>query len=206
METKDTGTRAKQRQATEARVLAAARHLFAAQGYDATTIRAIAAEAGVDPSLVIQYFGSKDRLFVQVAADRWDVESMIAGASSRADVIEVLLEAFIASAGDSQEMGSVSVMIRSSLTNPQAAAVTSETLFQDAALRLLQPVAADPDSAGRAELVAAFLLGVVVSRSLLRVEPLASMPADKLKTYLRAAVLAVLEHSEAGRDGETGDD
>ena len=49
--------------ASRAAILAAARALLAARGYDATTIRAVAAEAGVDPAMVMRYYGSKDGLF-----------------------------------------------------------------------------------------------------------------------------------------------
>lgn len=48
---------------TRAAILAAARRRFAADGYERATIRAIAADAYIDPSMVIRYFGSKERLF-----------------------------------------------------------------------------------------------------------------------------------------------
>ena len=49
---------------TRAAVLAAARAAFAAKGFGGTTIRAVAADAGVDPALVHHYFGTKDDLFL----------------------------------------------------------------------------------------------------------------------------------------------
>ncbi|GLY94879.1 TetR family transcriptional regulator [Actinoplanes sp. NBRC 103695] len=66
-------TRAQQRQQTEARILAAARRLFADLGYDRTTIRAVAAAAGVDAGLVMHYFKSKDALFAH-ATDQTPAE------------------------------------------------------------------------------------------------------------------------------------
>ena len=48
---------------TKAVILAAARERFAESGYEAATIRAIAADANIDPSMVMRYFGSKERLF-----------------------------------------------------------------------------------------------------------------------------------------------
>ena len=53
----------------EARIRRAALALFATQGYDRTTTRAIAAKAGVSHGLVLHHFGSKDRLREQVDAD-----------------------------------------------------------------------------------------------------------------------------------------
>src|SRR5262245_24774569 len=52
---------------TRAAILASAATLFAAHGYERTTVRDIAAGAGIDPSMVIRYFGSKDELFARVA-------------------------------------------------------------------------------------------------------------------------------------------
>ena len=49
---------------TRGQILAAARKSFADKGFGGTTIRAVAAEAGVDPALVHHYFGSKDDLFL----------------------------------------------------------------------------------------------------------------------------------------------
>src|SRR5919199_4934959 len=51
---------------TREAILEAARHLFATRGYDGTTIRGIAAGAGVDPALVHHFFGAKDELFLTV--------------------------------------------------------------------------------------------------------------------------------------------
>ena len=51
---------------TKGLILAAARSAFASAGYEATSLRGIAREAGVDPALVMHYFGSKDRLFAAV--------------------------------------------------------------------------------------------------------------------------------------------
>ncbi len=48
---------------TRAAILDAARRRFAGHGYDGATIRAIAADAGVDPALVHHFFGTKERLF-----------------------------------------------------------------------------------------------------------------------------------------------
>src|SRR3954454_9723820 len=49
--------------ATRAAILDAARERFAADGYERATVRAIAADAGIDPSMVIRYYGSKEGLF-----------------------------------------------------------------------------------------------------------------------------------------------
>src|SRR6266581_4742344 len=52
---------------TKAAILAAARQHFAASGYERATIRAIAADAGIDPAMVMRYFGNKEKLFAAAA-------------------------------------------------------------------------------------------------------------------------------------------
>ena len=52
---------------TKAAILAAARERFAADGYERTTIRAVAADVAIDPSMVMRYFGNKEGLFAAAA-------------------------------------------------------------------------------------------------------------------------------------------
>lgn len=47
--------------------MTAARERFATEGYERATVRAIAADAGIDPAMVMRYFGSKERLFAAAA-------------------------------------------------------------------------------------------------------------------------------------------
>src|ERR1700737_926978 len=58
---------ARSSESTKAAILSAARERFAAVGDEAATIRAIAADAGIDPAMVMRYFGSKDQLFAAAA-------------------------------------------------------------------------------------------------------------------------------------------
>jgi len=186
-------SRAEQRAETEERVLRVARELFGEQGYDRTTIRAVAARAEVDPSLVMQYFGSKEELFTRVAAGRWPVHELERAELDRFGLLDALLDLFTGRAADEEELAGVKAMLRSSLTNPDAAAATRKVLFEGAAQRLLAPVVDGEDAAMRAELVASMLLGVVVARAFLGVEPLASAKLSNLRPYLRRALITVLE-------------
>jgi len=62
-----TATRPRNASQTRADILSAARRRFATEGYEGTTLRAVAAEVGVDAALVIRYFGSKEDLFAAAA-------------------------------------------------------------------------------------------------------------------------------------------
>jgi AcrR family transcriptional regulator len=66
-------------QATRDAVARAARELFAAHGFNDTSVRAIGAAAGVDPALVIRHFGSKEALFLQTVDHEWGVREVIDG-------------------------------------------------------------------------------------------------------------------------------
>ena len=186
-------TRSERRQHTEQRIIKVALDLFSSDGYDRTSLRAVARQADVDPSLIVQYFGSKEALFARVAVARWPVPPIeAAGLRSLEDVVDALLDAFIGRADDPVEVASVTAMLRSSLTNPDAAVATRSVLFEGAARSLLEPIASGPDAAVRAEMAAAMLMGLLVARSMLRVEPLASTSPAGIRPALRAALIAVL--------------
>src|ERR1700684_3575540 len=86
-------TRGRDAARPRADLLAAARRRFGSDGYERTTVRAIAAEVGVDPALVIRYFGSKQELFAVVADLNLDLDLTTAPPGHRA---EALLARFFA--------------------------------------------------------------------------------------------------------------
>ena len=54
-------------EATRARIVAAARAVFAREGYERATVRLVAAEANIHASMITRYFGSKENLFATAA-------------------------------------------------------------------------------------------------------------------------------------------
>ncbi len=183
-------TRAERRAATQARILAAARRHFAARGYDRASVRSIAREAGIDASLVIQHFRSKERLFAQVVAERWPVAPPTTPAAPAA-VVRHVLDLFLSTVND-EGGAAVEALLRSSLTHPAAAATTRRALFDGSAVPMLAPLVKGGDRELRAALVTAMLLGVHVARSLLRVGSLQKATPRQLRTHLEAAVEAML--------------
>src|SRR3954469_12565840 len=87
-------TRARNAQETRADILAAARTRFGTDGYERTTLRAIAADVGVDAALVIRYFGSKQDLFAAAAEFTLDLPDL--SGVDPDDVARVLLPSFFA--------------------------------------------------------------------------------------------------------------
>jgi AcrR family transcriptional regulator len=66
-------------------VLDAARELFAERGFERTTMRGVAARAGVDPALIYHYFGDKDGLLFAALQPPEDAATVLAGLASAAD-------------------------------------------------------------------------------------------------------------------------
>lgn len=170
------GSRAEQRRKTEARILEAAAGLFLAAGYERTTIRAVAAEAGVQAGLVMHYFGSKQNLYQHV------IEAAPVPDVSGPD--ELL--ASLAQRLDSESFASLAVL-RSMLTTPDAAEAVIATAERYQG-RIAQSIAA-PDAALRAAIIDAITLGLMVSRHLIKSGTLATADGAAIIELLRPCIL-----------------
>ncbi|MDP9442898.1 MAG: TetR family transcriptional regulator [Actinomycetota bacterium] len=181
---------------TRGQILAVARDSFARKGFDRTTIRAVAADASVDPALVHHYFGSKDDLFLAALEIPIDPRDAIPAALAPGPdgAGERLLRTFLSVWDDPQARLPLLALARSALTTEAAADLLRSGMFR----MIFQPVAAllgSDDAWLRAQLVASQLSGLVMTRYVLRLEPLASLPADEvvawvapnLQRYLSAA-------------------
>lgn len=166
---------------TRAAILDSARALFASGGLSGTSIRAVAAKAGVDPALVHHYFGTKEDLFVAALALPIDLRDVLAGVAASGEpeqVAERLLRVFF-SVWDDPELQLPLIALARSLTDP-----SSKELMRDGFLRVvIGPIAAavgveDPET--RMPIVASQIMGLILMRYLLQVEPIASMSADDL--------------------------
>jgi AcrR family transcriptional regulator len=176
---KRTGRRAGGGDTREA-IAAAARSLFAEVGYERTTFRAIAAAAGVDPALVVHFFGSKESLFRQVmvlpAAVADGLERLAEG--PREEVGRRLAELVVGALESPASRTVILGRIRSASSHPEAAALVRETVARDL-VRLASALDTDrPDV--RAVLVGAHIVGLAETRYVVQVEPMASMSAAEL--------------------------
>jgi AcrR family transcriptional regulator len=167
---------------TRAAILSAARRRFAADGFEATSVRAIAAEAGVDPSLPLHFFGSKEDLFREAVGLPFDPTTLVRQlATVDAERLgERLTAAFLAAWEDPDTGERLRALLRRALTDRDSAALLRR--FADARLptELGEPL--------QVELALAQLLGVALLRHLLRWEPLASTRADELVARLGQVV------------------
>jgi AcrR family transcriptional regulator len=159
----------------------AARRRFAEHGYDRTTLRAVAREAEVDPALVAHFFGSKQRLFLSVVELPFD-PAQVMPAILAGDRREVGLRfaRFVVGLLESPESRSRVVgIVRAAASEPAAARVVREVLTG----RILGPLAAalgTGDSELRAALVGSQVVGLVMARYVVGVEPLAALEQEEL--------------------------
>lgn len=183
-------SRAEQRRMTQARILDAAARLFAEAGYERATIRAIAAAAGVDAGLVMHYFESKERLFRAVMHS---APGTPAGGTPQEATEELL--ARVTASLTTEPVQSLAVL-RSMLTYPEAARAASE---ESAAYRArLAATIPGPGAELRAAMVTATVLGVIVSRHMLKLEELAEATPEQVIELLRPCLRLLTRADEAG--------
>lgn len=173
---------------TKAVILAAARERFATSGYQAATIRAIAADAHIDPSMVMRYFGNKDQLFA--AAAEFDLRFPDLSGIPKAEVGATLVAHFLDRW--TQDDGLI-VLLRSSTTNAEAAG-RMQSIFAEQ----LGPAIArlGPDDPGRcAGLIATQVLGMAMCRFVLKLPPIVAMSDGDLVHWLAPTLQRYLDEA-----------
>ena len=163
---------------TRAAILEAARHRFAAEGFERTTIRAIAADAGIDPSMVMRYYGSKDGLFAAAADLHLHLPDL--AAVPRDQLGETLVRHWVArwEGGQSDEL--LIVLLRSAVTNERAAEQL-RAVFGAQVAKTVAGIVDDPAEAPtRAGLVATQMLGLALCRHVLRLPPVVALDDETL--------------------------
>jgi AcrR family transcriptional regulator len=169
-------------QDTRESILAAARAIFAERGFDQASIRAIAAEAAVDPALVHHYFGTKEKLFLASMNAPVDPSELVpqALAGPREEAGERLVRIFL-TVWDSPAGTAAVALLRSAVSNEWTARLLREFIVTQVLRRAVAELTGDADDAPtRAALVATQMLGLAVARYVLLVEPVASAPAEEL--------------------------
>ena len=163
---------------TKAVILAAARERFGASGFQAATIRAIAADAGVDPAMVMRYYGNKDKLFA--AAAEFDLKFPDFAGTDRTQVGRSLVRHFLARwEGDE----ALVILLRSSATNGEAAQRMQE-IFGTQLQPLVGSLVPADEAGARAGLIATQILGMALCRFVLRLPPVVEMTPDEVVGWL----------------------
>jgi AcrR family transcriptional regulator len=181
--------RDERRRRTEAAILESARELFAEDGFERGTIRGVAASAGVDPALVMQYFGSKEQLFA--AAARWPAQSEGLFAADRASLPQAALDDVFARFEGEDREAAIALM-RSCLTHPSAAVVMRDEVMCERAESVARTLGGE-EAELRAGLIGACLIGLGMARYLLEIEPVASASREDLERLMRPVLQALVD-------------
>ena len=162
-------------QRTKAAILGAAREQFAQQGYDRASIRSIAAQASIDPALVMRYFTSKEALFAAAV----DVDLMLPDLSGVAvgELGTRLTRHFLERWEGALSDDVLLILLRSAVTNEQVAE-RLRSVFVEQVVTVLAVLGPPDEAERRAGLVASQLLGLALTRYLLRLPGMAARSVD----------------------------
>jgi len=162
-------------------ILATARRMFADAGYDKTSVRELAAEAGVDPAMIRHYFGSKAELFRVTMA--WPFEpAEIAGrviGGDRSEIGERLTRVFFEAWEQPDSRAPLLAILRGAATHDESANLVRQ-FIQGQVYSHIAAGLGEPDAELRIDLAMAQLLGIAYLRHILQVEPIASASVDEI--------------------------
>lgn len=161
-------------------ILSAARTLFAERGFQATTIRAVATAAEVNPALVHHYFGTKDRLFVaalNLPLNPAEAIEHLVAAGPREQFAERFVRFFISAWREPATGQPLQAVLRSATSTDQGAAMV-RNLVENLLLERAAAVLGVPKL--RVAVALSHLLGLVLAATIVRIEPLASATDDEL--------------------------
>jgi AcrR family transcriptional regulator len=185
---------------TRATILVAAQSEFAEKGFDRVSMRGIAKAAGVDPSLMYHYFGSKDDVLLASLDVPFDPREVIpaltrdgvAGLGNR------IASRFLAIWDDPANQTRLVTVVRASMSS----AAAQDLLTNGVARMILGPiraVIATPEAELRTSYVASQLLGLAVTRYVLRLEPLASAPSEVVSAAIGPTLQRYLDGDVSSR-------
>ncbi|WP_436757483.1 TetR family transcriptional regulator [Streptosporangium sp. V21-05] len=181
------------------RILEAARALFREHGYGGTTVRAVAAEAGVDSAMVFYFFGTKQGLF-GAALEMSEhvpsaIESIFTGGLDDigARVVRALVENL-----DRSHRTPLVTLTRSALTHDESETLLRRYIDREITARLVTMLGT-PDAEVRVAMPNVQILGLAVARYIVRIEPVASAPVDDLATWFGPVVQLCLTGPASSR-------
>jgi AcrR family transcriptional regulator len=177
-------------------VLDSARAAFHSRGYMKTTVKGVAAAAGVAPEVVQRYWGSKEKLFAAAMKLPFDPATAVPElvAPGLEGMGERLVRTTLDTLGDPEVRDDLIALFRAGASTTKAAAGL-QTFFEDSILDRLARTIGVPDARLRVSLISAYLIGVTMNRFVIKMEPLASMPEDDLVRIVAPTVQAWLDPS-----------
>jgi AcrR family transcriptional regulator len=177
--TTDSQQAARRSDPTRAAILAAARARFAADGYEKATIRSIARDAKIDPSMVMRYYGNKAGLFAAAVS----IDPKLPGlpVEPREAIGRTLVSHFLTLW---EENGELTALMRVGATDP-AAADQMQSVLRDQLIPLARQVGPVPEQAPtRAALCASTVLGLALTRYVLQFPASVALSREEIVDWL----------------------
>ncbi|MGO4690889.1 TetR/AcrR family transcriptional regulator [Glaciibacter sp. 2TAF33] len=168
-----------------ATILKAAADEFAERGYEASSLRAIARRAGVDPALVHHYFEDKRDLFAETIHAPFRPDRVVPGilAGPRDQVGESVARYVLTELASPAAQKRIALVLRTAIGHNPATRMLREFLVREVLHRIAEGVGG-PDADLRAALAASQVVGLIMTRYVLKIEPIASAPVDELVARL----------------------
>lgn len=182
--------REERRRRTEGGILDAARELFAETGFERTTIRAVAARAGVDPALVMQYFGNKEGLFA--ASARWHVDHKRLSQAAVGDLPLTALDDLFNGFEDPQRRDGAIALLRNCLTHESALGVMRDDVMCEPQAMIAQTIGGE-DAQLRAGLLGATMIGITIAKYLLEIPAVAAASREEIERVMAPVLKALVE-------------
>jgi AcrR family transcriptional regulator len=164
---------------TRAAILAAARQRFSEDGYERATIRAIAADADIDPSMVMRYFGNKEKLFAAAADFDLQLSGLVEGPVQE---LGARLAAHLIRRWDGDE--TLLALMRAGVTNDSVAG-KARMIFATQLGPVVRSVCeSDEEAMKRAGLIASQVLGFALTRYILKFPPVVALTREEVVYWL----------------------
>jgi AcrR family transcriptional regulator len=186
-------SREERRRRTEACILQEARRLFAEEGFERATIRAVAARTGVDPALVMQYFGSKEGLFA--AAMQGAHGGGTARTAPREEIPAAVLHDVLAKFEGTGDREAAVTLMRNFLTHPEANRIMRDDVLCSV-IRDLAGTIGGTDAELKAALLMSCVAGMTLARYVLELPGLAGASGADVERLLLPALQALLGEAE----------
>ena len=184
-------SREERRRRTEACILQEARRLFAEEGFERATIRAVAGRTGVDPALVMQYFGNKEGLFA--AAMKGAHGGGTARTAPREEIPSAVLHDVLAKFETDDREAAVA-LLRNFLTHPEANRIMRDEVLCSVIKDLARTIGGT-DAELKAALLMSCVAGMALARYVLELPGLAGADRADVERLLRPALQALLGES-----------
>jgi AcrR family transcriptional regulator len=181
--------RDERRRRTEATILEAATELFAEAGFERTTIRAVASRAGVDPALVMQYYGNKEKLFA--ASARWHVDHKRLAAAALGDIPHTALDDLFSGFEDPERRDGAIALLRNCLTHDTARDVMRNDVMCEPQAMIARTIGGD-DAELRAGLLGATMIGLTIAKYLLEIPAVAAASREDIERIMTPALTALV--------------